>query len=67
MKIDSSLLLSASDWLINVSAGWFGAAFIVPALAKPPKKVHFVWLTVDIALAIFAFVVAVALKQTANL
>ena len=67
MKIDPLFLLSASDWFINISAGWFGAAFIISALSKPPKRINLVWLTIDIVFAIFSFAIGVALKQAVRL
>ncbi len=64
MKIDTLFLLAASDWFINISAGWFGATFIISALAKPPKRINLVWLTMDIVFAIFSFAIAVTIRQT---
>jgi hypothetical protein len=40
MKIDSLLFGVVSDLLINLSAGWFGAAFIVPAFSDRPLSVN---------------------------
>lgn len=67
MRIDSPLFLSASDWFINISAGWFGAAFIISALSRPPKRISLVWLTIDIVFAIFSFAVGVALRKAISL
>lgn len=35
---DSILLISFSDLFVNLSAGWFGAAFIIPIKIRSRKK-----------------------------
>ena len=62
MKFNQAFLASLSDWLINVSAGWFGAAFIVPAFSKSPKRINLLWLIIDIGFAIFSFILGYRLK-----
>lgn len=37
--IDAALLQTAADWCINLSAGWFAAAFIASAFETHPQAV----------------------------
>ncbi|OGK09540.1 hypothetical protein A2767_04030 [Candidatus Roizmanbacteria bacterium RIFCSPHIGHO2_01_FULL_35_10] len=62
MKLNQAFIISLSDWLINVSAGWFGAAFIFPAFSKVSKKVNIWLLIMNIGFAIFSFGLGVSLK-----
>ena len=36
-KINPTFLVIVSDLFVNLSAGWLGAAFIIPATSKAPK------------------------------
>lgn len=38
MSIDTVLLTTVADWCVNLSAGWFGAAFIVPAFSERSQE-----------------------------
>lgn len=38
--IDAALLQALSDWCVNVSAGWFGAAFIISATSKGSRSIN---------------------------
>lgn len=38
MVIEPPLLQLAADWCINLSAGWFAAAVIIPALSKDEQS-----------------------------
>lgn len=55
MMLDIALLQALSDWCINVSAGWFGAAFIVPATSNGPKSIKERIVIEDLALALAFF------------
>lgn len=59
MLIDRILLITFSDLLINLSAGWIGAAFIVPIAVKSRKK-RFWALFINIVFGIVALGFAVA-------
>ena len=59
-KMDSVVANKLSDLLINLSAGWFGAAIIVPFNVKTPK--FKLWpLLSNLLFGIFAFLVATKL------
>lgn len=47
-----------SDLFVNLSAGWFGAAFILPAISENILTVDFRLLTADIILGILSLVLA---------
>lgn len=57
------LLLTISDVFTNLSAGWFGAAFIVPTFSNLPITFNFSILITDLIFGIFCFVVAYILKK----
>lgn len=52
-----------SDLFVNLSAGWFGAAFILPAVSENLVKIDFRILTGDIILGILSLVLARALRK----
>jgi len=47
-----------SDLTVNLAAGFFGAAFIVPAISKRGTKINLWLLTMNSALGILFLVVA---------
>ncbi|MEK7168618.1 MAG: hypothetical protein AAB778_01270 [Patescibacteria group bacterium] len=47
-----------SDLFINLSAGWFGAAFILPAVSENLLTVDFRLLTADVILGILSLILA---------
>ena len=58
---DSVILIAVSDLLINLSAGWFGIAIIVPLNVTKRKKR--IWsLLVNIFFGIVSLVFAIALR-----
>ena len=61
--MDVYWFLGLSDWLINLSAGWFAAAFIVPAVGRKPAKINWWILTVNVIFAILFLFEAVQLKR----
>lgn len=63
MKINSTLLLTASDVFTNLSAGWFGAAFIVPTFSNSPLLFNFPILITDVIFGIYCFIVAYILRK----
>jgi len=54
--------LALSDLLINLSAGWFGAAIIFPLYAKR-AKVKQTALISNVLFGIFALLIAVVLRD----
>lgn len=60
---DPLFALVLSDFLINLSAGWAGAAIIVSPLTKPVRKVNPFLLTTNITSAIVSLVVAYLLRK----
>lgn len=62
MQLNSTLLSVLSDLFVNLSAGWFGAAFIVPVTSKISKLK--VWLLIiNIGFGIMALVISVILRS----
>ena len=61
--MDAYWLSAFSDWLINISAGWFAAAFVIPATGKRSPKVNLVLLTLNTLFAILSLVGAVSLRR----
>ena len=61
--MDKIFFQAISDLCINLSAGWFGAAFIVPNAVGKRGKVKFWILTVDIFLGIIFLVLSVQLRK----
>lgn len=59
--------VTLSELFINLSAGWFGTAFIVPLSTKLPKRVNVLLLTINIGLGIFFLIVSFKLKKLAGL
>lgn len=55
------LLSILSDLFVNLSAGWFGAAFIVPITTKK-SKIRWWILTVNIAYGILTLVISLILR-----
>ena len=66
-QIDPTFLQILSDLFTNLSAGWLGAAFVVPIISKRRVKVKLGMLTANILLGIVALLFAYQLKITANL
>ena len=62
-KIDPAFLLSLSELFINLSAGWFGAAFIVPLSVESISKINLGILTVNVGFGILCFVIGYFLKK----
>jgi hypothetical protein len=52
-----------SDLFINLSAGWFGAAFILPAVSENLLTIDFRLLTADIILGILSLILAKVLRK----
>lgn len=61
--MDSYWLSGFSDWLINLSAGWFAGALVVPVIGKKPPKKNLWLLTLNIFFAILTLLVAVEIKR----
>ena len=56
--MDSFWFVIASNLFVNLSAGWFAAALIVPATSKKAVRLNFWLFTIDILFGIFCLVVA---------
>jgi len=63
MKFDPAWFEIFSELLINLSAGWFGAAFIVPNFAGLTKPTNFWILTANIIFSILCLVLAFRLRK----
>jgi len=56
--MDSFWFVIASNLFVNLSAGWFAAALIVPVTSKKAVRLNFWLFTIDILFGIFCLVVA---------
>lgn len=54
---------SIADLLINLSAGWYGAIFIIPVATKLTRKINIILLTVNLIIGTLSLVVAVELRK----
>jgi len=57
-KVDPFIFSLLSEFLVNLSAGWFAAAFVVPITTKRPRKVSIRLLTINIILSIVCLLAA---------
>lgn len=62
-KINPQLSLTIADVFINLSAGWFGAAIILPAFSEKSFTFNLPILLFDITFGILSFVIAFRLRQ----
>jgi len=66
LHLDPLFLTTFSDLLVNLSAGWFGAAFIVP-LASKKTKIKWWVLLLNISFGMISLINAFLLKKIAGL
>jgi len=66
-QIDPQIGQILSDLFVNLSAGWLGAAFIVPIVSNRRGKIKLFILTANIILGILALIIAYQFKITASL
>lgn len=62
-KLNPALFLTASDLMVNLAAGWFGAAFILPAFSSGVTNIHSELLIVDVLFGTLCFVIAYQLRK----
>lgn len=55
-----------SDLFVNLSAGWFGAALVIPTTSKRPGPINITILTIDIVAGILFMIFAYQFKTLAN-
>jgi len=58
-----TLLVTISDLLVNLSAGWFGVVFIVPNFSKEKGLRKLLILTLDMCAAIVCLIAAFLLRS----
>jgi len=63
MLANPILLSLIADVCVNLCAGWFGAAFIIPATQERPKALNDRLIAVNLIYALAFFVVAYILKS----
>lgn len=63
MKFDRVWFSVFSDLWINLAAGWFGAAVIVPMSSRFPIRINFGLLTINFVFGIVALMIAYKLKK----
>ena len=62
MNVWPAVFSAISDLLINMSAGWFGAVFIVPNFTRKQGKEKLLVLINDLALGIISLVIAILVR-----
>lgn len=65
--MDLFLLVVTSNLFVNLSAGWFAAALIIPATSKKKAQLNFWIFTVDLLFGILCLVVAYYLGKLGGL
>lgn len=63
MQDFSIWFLTLSDLLVNLAAGWFGVALIIPITGRLPKRLNLWLLTYNISFGTLSVFVAVLLRQ----
>jgi len=61
-RLDPLFVIILSDLFVNLSAGWFGAAFIVPLVSKR-SKLKFRVLFLNLLFGTISLVVAYVLRR----
>jgi hypothetical protein len=62
-KLDPVVKNIFSDFCINLAAGWFGAAFIIPAISGKDQSVNIIILMINIVLATLCLSFAYKLRK----
>lgn len=57
------ILTILSELFVNLAAGWFAAAFIIPITSKKPKNLNFWLLTINILFGIVCLVLAFLFRR----
>ncbi|MEK7518025.1 MAG: hypothetical protein AAB583_05770 [Patescibacteria group bacterium] len=52
-----------TEFLINLAAGWFGAAIVLP-IRSEKRKIKFLLLTVNLSCGILSLVIAYIIRRT---
>ncbi len=63
MRIDPVWFTLLSELFVNLSAGWFGAAFVVPAITEQPLSWDLSVLTIDVCLGMLFLVFAFQFRK----
>jgi len=61
--IDPVIVSSISELFINLSAGWFAAAFISPNFSRKKKAEKLYYLTLNVIFATVCLIIAIYLKK----
>lgn len=60
-------LLTLSDLFVNLAAGWFGAALVIPITGKLPKRLNLWLLTYNASLGTVSLLITVLLRKAGGL
>lgn len=63
MKVDAVWLEIISELCINLSAGWIGAAVVIPVTSKLDRRVNLGLLTMNLVAAIVFLMAAFELRR----
>lgn len=61
--MDPAFASVIADLLINLSAGWFGAAVIIPINTRQTGKIRFAYLIANLVLATLSLLTAYTLRK----
>lgn len=61
--IHALILAALADWLINLSAGWFGAALIIPAISRRPDDFNSRIAVENVVIALALLAVAIYIQN----
>lgn len=64
MDVEAAWISVGSELFVNLAAGWFGAAFVVPSFLKLRSPYNLILLTADLLFGIVALLVSVVLRSS---
>ncbi|HLD26119.1 MAG TPA: hypothetical protein VJC05_03700 [Candidatus Andersenbacteria bacterium] len=62
MTIDPAFVVAVGDVLLNLSAGWFGAAVIIPGTYPRSQQENLVYIGINISLGLAALALGYKLR-----
>jgi hypothetical protein len=62
MTLDPALLAAIGDIFLNLSAGWFGAAIIIPGSYPRSKQQNFLFVAMNLAFGVTALAIGYQLR-----
>lgn len=63
IRLNNTTKVIFSEFWVNMAAGWFGAAIIIPLSSGTPVQINAIALIVDILFGIFSLVIGYLLRK----